>query len=56
MIEKRDLTIQDKPSGLTVGWLALIIIAAVIIADQALKIWVKTSFYLGESYPITSWF
>lgn len=29
---------------------------AVLIADQALKIWVKTSFYLGESVDITSWF
>ncbi|MBD5236796.1 MAG: lipoprotein signal peptidase [Bacteroidales bacterium] len=45
-----------KPSGISAGWLALIIIVLVIIADQALKIWVKTSFYLGESYPITSWF
>ena len=47
---------NDKPSGISTGWLALIIILAVIIADQALKIWVKTSFYMGESYPITSWF
>ncbi len=47
---------SKKPSGLTVGWLALIIILGVIIADQALKIWVKTSFYLGEDLSITSWF
>lgn len=32
------------------------IIAAVIIADQILKIWVKTHFYLGEQVEITSWF
>ena len=32
---------------LSKGWLALIVILAVIIADQALKIWVKTLFYLG---------
>lgn len=38
------------------GWLALITIAAVIILDQALKIWVKTHFYLGESVHITDWF
>lgn len=31
------------------------IIALVIILDQTLKIWVKTHFYLGESYDITSW-
>lgn len=38
------------------GLWALITILLVIIADQALKIWVKTHFYLGEDYPLTSWF
>lgn len=35
---------------------ALLIILAVLIADQALKIWVKTSFTLGEDLVITDWF
>lgn len=57
MIENREMTnLNNKPSGRSIGWLALIVILAVIIADQALKIWVKTSFYLGEDMPITSWF
>ena len=38
------------------GWLAAIIIAVVILADQIFKIWVKTHFYLGESHEIFSWF
>ncbi len=38
------------------GWLATIVILVVIIADQALKIWVKTHFYYGEELEITSWF
>ena len=38
------------------GYLAAIIISLVIIADQILKIWVKTHFYLYESLEITSWF
>ena len=38
------------------GCLALTMIIAIIIVDQALKIWVKTNFYLGEDYPLTSWF
>ncbi|MCC8072289.1 MAG: lipoprotein signal peptidase [Bacteroidales bacterium] len=38
------------------GLLALLIILAVIIVDQAVKIWVKTHFYLGEDLPIFSWF
>lgn len=38
------------------GMMALIIIFSVIILDQVLKIWIKTSFYLGESHEITSWF
>lgn len=32
------------------------IIVLVIIADQACKFWVKTSFYLGEDYEILPWF
>lgn len=31
------------------------VIALVIIADQTLKIWVKTHFYLGEALEITPW-
>lgn len=41
---------------LSKGWLATIIVLAVIVIDQVIKIWVKTSFYLGEDYTITSWF
>ncbi|MCM1293732.1 MAG: lipoprotein signal peptidase [Bacteroides sp.] len=41
---------------LSKGTWACIIIFAVIIIDQALKIWVKTHFYLGEEYVITDWF
>lgn len=38
------------------GLLAILVILAVIIADQTLKIWIKTHFYLGEDLPLTSWF
>ncbi len=38
------------------GLVALGIILFVILADQALKIWVKTHFYLGEEVRITDWF
>lgn len=38
------------------GWLAAIIVLTLIIADQIIKIWVKTNFYLGETLPFTSWF
>ena len=38
------------------GKLAAIIIALAVVADQALKIWVKTHFYYGEELEITSWF
>jgi len=38
------------------GWLAAAIILAVILADQMLKIWIKTHFYLGEDLELTSWF
>lgn len=32
------------------------IVVTVVVLDQLLKIWVKTSFYLGESVRITDWF
>lgn len=38
------------------GWLATIIIATVIILDQASKIYVKTHFFLGETVDVASWF
>lgn len=38
------------------GLLAALIIVAVILIDQILKIWVKTHFYLGEEVVITDWF
>lgn len=38
------------------GYLALAIIVVVIVLDQALKIWVKTHFYLGEDVKIFDWF
>lgn len=38
------------------GIIAALIILLILIADQALKIWVKTNFFLGESYEMLSWF
>ncbi len=36
--------------------LAALLIALVIVIDQAVKIWVKTHFYYGEEVEVTSWF
>jgi len=38
------------------GKLAALIIALVIVIDQAVKIWVKTHFYYGEELQVTTWF
>ena len=35
---------------------ALAIILLILLADQALKIYIKTHFYLGQSYHVTDWF
>ncbi len=35
---------------------AFIIILAVLLADQILKIWIKTNMYLGQEYQIADWF
>lgn len=36
--------------------LAALIVAGVLVIDQAIKIWVKTHMYLGEDICITRWF
>ena len=36
-------------------WLTVAISIFVVLADQIMKFWVKTSFYLGEDLEITSW-
>ncbi|MGL4852441.1 MAG: lipoprotein signal peptidase [Phocaeicola sp.] len=41
---------------LTQGKLATLIILAVIIIDQVIKIWVKTSMYWHESIHVADWF
>lgn len=38
------------------GILALIIIFAVVVLDQALKIWIKTHFYIGEHIEVLPFF
>ena len=41
---------------MTKGRLATLIIVAILLIDQAIKIWVKTSMSLHESIYITDWF
>ena len=38
------------------GWTAVLIVLAVLVIDQILKIWVKTNMTLHESIEIASWF
>ena len=38
------------------GWLALVIVLAILIIDQVIKIWVKTNMTLHEQIEILSWF
>lgn len=38
------------------AWVAVIITVSVVVIDQIIKLWVKTSFYEGEDMPIFSWF
>ena len=41
---------------MTKGRLATLIIVAILLIDQAIKIWVKTSMTLHESIRVTDWF
>lgn len=53
----KDLSLKDY-SGHNTRLVTLIIIAVsvvILVCDQVMKIWIKTHFYLGEDYEITSW-
>lgn len=50
------LRIRTKMNKFPKGITAILVIFLVILADQLLKIWVKTNMYLYESIEITSWF
>jgi signal peptidase II len=41
---------------MTKGRLATLIVVAILLIDQAIKIWVKTSMCLHESIHVTDWF
>ena len=41
---------------MTKGRLATLIVVAILLIDQAIKIWVKTSMCLHESIQVTDWF
>ena len=56
MTNLKDSNSQRADRVKKLGWLVAIIILLVVIADQWLKIWVKTNFYLGEELDILPWF
>lgn len=45
----------QKQRATKMMWLVVVLAMSVIIVDQVVKIWVKTTFYMGEDLPITSW-
>lgn len=47
---------MTQNSLITKGRLAALIIVAILLVDQAIKIWVKTSMTLHESIHVTDWF
>ena len=38
------------------GWLAVLLVAGILIIDQIIKIWVKTHMTLHEQIEVLSWF
>ena len=56
MNENNDLREQASGKAMrNAGWLALLVVLLVVIADQVVKFYVKTHFYLGEDLPVFSW-
>ena len=38
------------------GWLAVLLVVALLVIDQVIKIWVKTHMAIYDSYVIANWF
>lgn len=53
-INKRTATPGSGVAAIRI-WMVVAISVAVVLADQIMKIWVKTNFYLGEDLPLTGW-
>lgn len=47
---------KQTTKAVGMGWIAVIIIAVILIVDQIIKIEVKTNMSLGEALRITDWF
>ncbi len=47
---------RKRLSNISNGYLSIVIIIAILITDQVIKIAVKTNMYLGEAKKITNWF
>ena len=47
---------REQRNIITKGRLAVILVILILLIDQAIKIWVKTSMCLHESIHITDWF
>jgi len=48
--------VSGRQRFLTKGWMAILIVFAILLIDQVIKIWVKTSMTLHESIHVTDWF
>jgi len=46
----------DNTRSRRLALIATAVLACVIIVDQAVKIWIKTHFYLGEDIEVLPWF
>ena len=53
---KPELTSESVGRRNTTAWIVALTAILVVVADQTLKVWVKTHFYLGEELEILPWF
>lgn len=55
-MSSKETNLSSSGRATRLGWMVAAIILVIIVADQCLKFWIKTSFYLGEDRELTSWF
>lgn len=50
------INVSPRHPATNEGWLVTFVILLIILVDQVSKFYVKTHFYLGESYEVFPWF
>ena len=56
MVRSTTMALDARYTTKSRAWIAILFAFALLLIDQAIKIWIKTHLMLGESIHVTDWF